>query len=136
MITVVYSYSRLSDGEQRLGDGQRRQDAGVTSWLARHPDHVLDTTLTLRDVGRSGFHGANLRGKGALRRFLDLIRANVVKPGSLLLLESVDRLGRRELREARKTIDEILEAGVTIATFLPEDTFTPAGLNEIGRAHV
>jgi DNA invertase Pin-like site-specific DNA recombinase len=128
---VVYSYSRLSTGEQGEGDGQRRQDDGARAWVARHPGHVLDTALVLRDKGRSGFHGLNAKGKGALARFLALIDAGVVKPGSVLLLESLDRLSRQQIKAARDIIDRILEAGVDIVTFLPEERFTGAGLNDL-----
>jgi DNA invertase Pin-like site-specific DNA recombinase len=51
---------------------------------------------------------------------LESIRTGLVKPGSVLLCESLDRISRQNLDTARETARKILLAGVEIVTFLPE----------------
>ncbi len=131
MSKIAYSYSRFSTGEQAEGDSQRRQDVGVDRWLQQNPEYALDTNLTFKDVGRSGLHGAHLRGSGALRRFLDCIESGVVKPGSVLLLENLDRLSRMNLDNSLQLARSILVKGVDIITFLPLEHFTKKGLDDL-----
>jgi DNA invertase Pin-like site-specific DNA recombinase len=86
--TSAYSYLRLSSDAQRKGDGERRQLEETQAYCVEKGLH-LDATL--RDIGVSGFSGAN-RERGALRRFLDMVRSGRVPRGSHLIVESLDRL--------------------------------------------
>jgi len=66
-------------------------------------------------MGVSAFRGQNLR-EGKLRLFIDAIRENKVPPGSILLIESLDRLTRLTPTQALTVFLEIINAGVTIVT--------------------
>lgn len=109
---LAYSYVRLSSGRQKDGDGERRQD-----WLAQKytEEHGLRLDGTLRDLGLSGYTGAN-RHTGALKAFLEKVRDNKVPEGSLLLVESLDRLSREDVLTALGLFQEIINAGITIVT--------------------
>jgi DNA invertase Pin-like site-specific DNA recombinase len=75
----------------------------------------LDESLAYRDEGRSGFDGTNVR-RGALGRFLAAIDAEEVAPGSVLLVESLDRVSRQDPWDALPIFQLIINAGVTIVT--------------------
>lgn len=128
--TKAYSYVRFSSIAQERGDSLRRQTKGTDDYVQRK-GYVLDTTLHLQDLGVSAFRGANVR-EGALGGFLEAIRQGRVEPGSVLIVESLDRLTRDQLSEALVLFMEILRADVRIATISPEREYTRESLNEIG----
>jgi hypothetical protein len=92
----VLSYIRFSSFPQERGDSIRRQTSLGDAWLNRHPQHTLDATLTLRDLGVSAFRGANLdKEKGDLGKFIHLPKTGRVPKGSILMLENLDRFSRQ-----------------------------------------
>src|SRR5262249_11312853 len=80
---VAYSYVRFSDKKQAKGDSLRRQEALRDAWLARNPRVTLDTSLTLRDLGKSAYSGAhrNNPDRHALALFLRCVETGRVRPG-------------------------------------------------------
>lgn len=128
--TRAYSYIRFSSIAQERGDSLRRQTQGTDAYVQRK-GYVLDSTLHLQDLGISAFRGANVR-EGALGGFLEAIRQGRVDPGSVLIVESLDRLTRDQLSEALVLFMEILRADVRIATLSPEREYTKESLNDIG----
>jgi len=128
--TKAYSYIRFSSIAQERGDSLRRQTKGTDDYVQKK-GYVLDTTLHLQDLGVSAFRGANVR-EGALGGFLEAIRQGRVEPGSVLIVESLDRLTRDQLSEALVLFMEILRADVRIATLSPEREYTKESLNDIG----
>jgi DNA invertase Pin-like site-specific DNA recombinase len=117
----VYSYTRFSSPEQGQGDSQRRQDADARAWADKHG---LPLDESLRDEGLSGYHGHH-RTRGALGRFLAKVEAGLVPPGSVLLVENLDRLGREDVLQALKTVTTILEHEIKIVTLRPyEEEYT------------
>jgi DNA invertase Pin-like site-specific DNA recombinase len=116
-MATVFSYVRMSTRKQLDGDSLRRQLAMSDEWI-RANGHTL-SPIKLHDLGRSGYHGANLGPSGKLALFLSLIEAGRVKPGDILLVEALDRLSRQQYSEAEKVFRSILDAGVTIVTLKP-----------------
>lgn len=119
MLKPVYSYKRWSKGVQREGGSRKRQTNSAEQWVATHEGYYLDTTLSLVDDGKSGFHGRHLKEGGALRAFLDLIQAknSPIPRGSVLYVENLDRLGRgNPVKVALPVFQAILASGVCIAT--------------------
>lgn len=121
----VYSYTRFSTPEQAQGDSHRRQAEGARRWTERKNEeraklglaHVsLDEKLNLYDLGVSAFRGANTGADGALGAFLYACRQGLIPQGSYLLVESLDRISRMTPRKVQRFIDDIVDAGVTIAT--------------------
>src|SRR5688572_21023023 len=94
----VFSYLRFSSPEQARGDSFRRQTEEPERWC-RERGLELDDTLTLHDLGRSAFRGSHAEF-GALRVFLDLVESGRVERGSILLVESLDRLSREAVLDA------------------------------------
>jgi DNA invertase Pin-like site-specific DNA recombinase len=128
MPSKAYSYIRFSTPEQLKGDSLRRQLEGTKAYcLAKRL--TLDESLSLRDLGVSGFKGRN-RTKGALAAFLNAIHEGRVESGSVLIVESLDRLSREEIDTARETVRQILLAEVEIVTLSPERHYSRKSLND------
>jgi DNA invertase Pin-like site-specific DNA recombinase len=91
----AYSYIRMSSPEQARGDSLRRQVERSEQFAAQH-GLVLDKEFRLSDIGKSAYSGENLK-TGALGRFLVAVRAGKIERGSLLIVESLDRLSRQKV---------------------------------------
>lgn len=109
-----YSYIRFSTPEQRKGDSLRRQAEAAEEWASQH-GMVLDNTTRLKDLGLSAYHGVH-KDKGALGGFLELVTKGKIVPGSVLIVESLDRLSREEITEALETFLAIIRRGIKIVT--------------------
>ena len=108
----AYSYIRFSSPEQAKGDSLRRQVEAAEAYAGAH-GLVLDDRLT--DAGLSAWSGAH-RTRGSLGRFMEAIGRGHVDPGSVLIVESLDRLSREPPLEALDQFRAILRAGVEIVT--------------------
>jgi len=120
----VYSYTRCSTLKQLGGDTRRRQLKMSEDWCARH-GLELENSLKLHDHGVSAHKGKNAT-HGRLAVFLKALENGQIVPGSILLVESLDRLSRNEIDEALTLFLGILRRGVTIVTLNPEDVFEPS----------
>lgn len=126
---LVYSYVRFSSTKQSDGDSFRRQVEDGDEWIRKHGHTPAD--IPLHDKGVSAFRGKN-KHTGRLRTFLDLIEAGKVAPGSILLVEHLDRLSRQGVAEALPLFMEILNAGVHIAVLRPyEQLYTKDCMNDL-----
>jgi DNA invertase Pin-like site-specific DNA recombinase len=108
----AYSYMRFSTLEQGKGDSLNRQTTMARAWSDRK-GVPLDTELNLTDKGVSAYRGANAE-TGALGAFLDTVKAGAIPRGSWLLVESLDRISRQVVRKAARTIEDIVDAGITV----------------------
>jgi DNA invertase Pin-like site-specific DNA recombinase len=125
----VYSYIRFSRPEQLKGDSLRRQMDLSKRWCEKN-GYVLDEIFKLHDLGLSAFRGKNA-AVGKLAAFIDAVRAGRVEKGSILLMESLDRLSREQVTKAVRLFLEILELGIVIVTLEPEEWFDYAKLDMI-----
>jgi DNA invertase Pin-like site-specific DNA recombinase len=110
----VFSYLRFSSPEQARGDSFRRQTEEPEIWC-KERGLELDNSLNLRDLGRSAFRGGNAQF-GALRVFLDLVESGRIERGSILLVESLDRLSREAVLDASARLLDLIRAGITVVT--------------------
>ncbi|HXD88757.1 MAG TPA: recombinase family protein, partial [Urbifossiella sp.] len=117
---IAYSYLRFSSPEQAKGDSLRRQTELRDDWLAKS-GAVLDTSLSLRDEGVSAFRGGHRENadRNALAAFLDLVRAKRIARGSYLIVESLDRLTREDIRPALTLLLNLIESGIRVVQLLP-----------------
>jgi len=93
--------------------------------------YTLNTSIKMTDRGLSGFDGENLM-RGKLGRFIELVKQGKVKPGSVLIVESLDRLTRQQVRTALKLFLDILDHDIEIVTLIePYEWFKPDSLNEV-----
>src|SRR5262249_19140625 len=111
--TTAYSYVRFSHPSQAEGDSLRRQteraaaDSLPKGW-------TLDLSLK-PDQGISAFRGKNA-AIGALGQFLKFIELGRVKPGDVLVVESVDRISREGIDSGYDLCKRILKSGVKLVT--------------------
>ena len=118
------SYKRFSLPKQMRGDSDRRQTQLTENYCIRHKLRLIDSYL---DAGLSGFTGANLNDGSALKLLLQAAKLGHFKPGTRLIIESLDRLTRREISTAVRLFLDILDMGLVIVTLIDgEEVFTKA----------
>lgn len=110
----VYSYLRFSDPKQAEGSSADRQAEYARRWAAER-GLALDESLSLRDEGLSAYHQRHVT-QGALGAFLAAIDEGRIVPGSVLIVEGLDRLSRAEPIQAQAQMAQIINAGITVVT--------------------
>ncbi|MGS1033090.1 recombinase family protein [Burkholderia glumae] len=110
----VYSYLRFSDPKQAAGGSVDRQLEYAARWAAER-ELLLDASLSLRDEGLSAYHQRHVK-QGALGVFLRAVEDGHVPPGSVLIVEGLDRLSRAEPLQAQAQLAQIVNAGITVVT--------------------
>jgi len=110
----AYSYIRFSTPHQALGDSLRRQVEKTAAYCLGR-GLILDETM--KDPGLSGYHGRNMKD-GALGSFVERIKMGGIPPGSVLIVEALDRLSRQKPRLAQQHFLEIINNGVKIFTLI------------------
>jgi DNA invertase Pin-like site-specific DNA recombinase len=118
----AYSYARFSTDEQSKGDSLRRQTTMAADYAARH-NLDLDAELTFQDLGVSGFRGKNA-ATGRLGDFIEAVERGVVKQGSVLLVENLDRVSRQAPLDAVMLLNKIVSAGVSVVTLTDSREYT------------
>jgi DNA invertase Pin-like site-specific DNA recombinase len=106
-----YSYQRFSSIKQREGDSLTRQTTAAKQFSIQHG---LTLTETFKDEGVSSFKGKNFSNESALSAFLKLVESGVIEPGSVLILENMDRLSRQSIIPCMTKFLEIINMGVSI----------------------
>lgn len=111
---LVYSYTRFSDPKQAAGHSAERQAAYAQRWASEH-GMTLDASLSLRDEGLSAYHQQHVKS-GALGAFLAAVEQGRIVPGSVLVVEGLDRLSRAEPIQAQAQLAQIINAGISVVT--------------------
>lgn len=124
---VAFSYVRFSSLPQLEGDSRRRQRTLADDYAAEH-DLQLNPAR-FEDLGVSGFTGKHIRG-GALGKFLLAVRQKRILPGSTLLVEGFDRLGRGKVTEQLELLLEIVKAGIRVITLADGQVYDKAALDK------
>jgi len=109
----VYIYIRWSSQKQDKGDSKERQTAACVGHAERKGWTLAEPVFG--DFGVSAWQGDHVK-TGALGRFADRVRSGEITPGSILLVEALDRLSREEWRDARNWLEEMTDLGLRIAT--------------------
>jgi DNA invertase Pin-like site-specific DNA recombinase len=122
MTKRAYSYIRMSTDLQLRGDSLRRQMEASRRYADTHHLHLAEQD-ELRDIGISAFKGDNI-ADGALGGFLRAVRDRKVPPGSVLLVESLDRLSRQEVRRSLSLFLEVINAGIEVHTLTDGRVYT------------
>jgi DNA invertase Pin-like site-specific DNA recombinase len=125
---TAYSYIRFSTTEQQKGDSLRRQ-IELSNIYAEENGLSIDTTLNLRDLGVSAYDGSN-KTKGALGGFIKAVETGIVKSGSYLLVESLDRLSRENVNDALAQFQTIIGNGITIVTLADKKIYSKQSITE------
>lgn len=113
MKTKAISYVRFSTKEQSKGDSYRRQSEATAEYCARKGITLLEDEYF--DSGISAFKGKN-EDEGALSEIIDRSKRGIYPKGTILIVESLDRISRQEINRALRLFLEILENGLDIVT--------------------
>ena len=114
--TLVFSYRRFSSGRQASGHSLERQTESARRWCAEK-GFVLDESLALSDLGVSAYAGDNA-SRGALAGFLAAAESGRTPRGSILLVESLDRLSRAAIPDAMSLLTAIVKSGVRVVSLI------------------
>ncbi|HDY7851894.1 TPA: recombinase family protein [Vibrio vulnificus] len=120
MTKLCYLYSRVSTDEQTRKTGLARQQEKAKAWIAKHGYALADELI---DDGVSAYKGANSQ-HGELGAFIAAVEAGVVQKGSVLIVESFDRISREKPRKALLKFIALLEAGVEVVTMADTRHYT------------
>ena len=116
----AYSYVRMSTEAQLLGDSLRRQVERSNAYAAEHELYLVED---YHDLGVSAFRGANVV-EGKLGAFLRAVKSGKVARGSTLLVESLDRLSRQQVRKSLRLFLDIIDSGINIVTLIDKHIYT------------
>ena len=116
----AYRYHRFSTPEQDQGTSLERQRKS-TKLLVQQKQ--WEEAEVIEDKGLSAWKGDHLR-VGGLGRFTDRVATGEIEPGSILVIENLDRLSREKLKNARRWIEDINEAGIAVAVCSPPSSST------------
>ncbi|QSX35127.1 recombinase family protein [Shewanella avicenniae] len=111
---LLYTYIRFSTQEQAKGHSIERQ-LDYINRVAKEKGLEIDDALTMKDFGLSAYHETNIK-RGALGQFLNAIDEGKVPAGSVLVVESIDRISRANPYQSLKTMIDIINAGITVIT--------------------
>jgi DNA invertase Pin-like site-specific DNA recombinase len=119
------SYIRFSDPSQAEGDSYRRQLAATQAYCKdKELELMSESEYMFFDKGISAFSGKLRDDTTELSRFLSLVKAGDIRPGTTLIVESLDRLSREHVRAALTQFLQLLQAGINIHTLQSKKTYT------------
>jgi DNA invertase Pin-like site-specific DNA recombinase len=118
---ICISYIRFSTPDQIKGNSLTRQLKMSQKYAEEH-GLVVDDRFNYQDLGLSAYHGMH-KEKGALGLLLELIEKREVPQGSVLLIESLDRLSREKVSDALYLFLGILKKGIRIVTLVDQKEY-------------
>jgi DNA invertase Pin-like site-specific DNA recombinase len=119
----------MSTDIQKKGDSRRRQLEASRAYAEANGLELAEDR-ELADIGVSAFRGDNVRD-GHLGWFLRAVESKEVKPGSYLIVESLDRLSREQILVAQSLFLRIIQAGINVVTLVDRRVYR-AGKTELG----
>lgn len=126
---VCFSYARVSSILQTTDDktGIERQ-LETARRVAKEKGWALDETLSIADLGVSGYTGKNLGDTAKLGILLKALKDGKIPASRIMVLEALDRLTRLEIDEAYDQLRDILRAGLEIYIDRGSRHYTKASL--------
>ena len=109
---AAYIYVRYSTPQQEKGVSRERQKELCEAHCKNMGWEVAEV---IEDLGRSAWSGSHL-DSGNLGRFATRVEEGEIPNGSILVVEQLDRLSREKPRKAQRWMENLTEAGVSIAT--------------------
>ncbi|RZP86205.1 recombinase family protein [Vibrio vulnificus] len=110
----VYSYRRFSSPLQEKGTSLARQTKLIEEVASRF-NLEINESLVMTDRGLSAFH-AEHKMRGELGLFLRAVKEGLVKSGSVLIVESLDRLSREDAMTASSDLRDLINHGISVVT--------------------
>jgi DNA invertase Pin-like site-specific DNA recombinase len=117
---LAVSYSRFSDPTQGKGDSEERQADLFAQFCRRH--NLTPVREAFTDRGRSGYTDEH-RKKGRLGQLVALAKDGRFEPGTIIVVEAWDRLGRLRPDKQTELVAELLRTGISIGVCRLDDLF-------------
>jgi DNA invertase Pin-like site-specific DNA recombinase len=113
----AFSYLRLSNPEQARGHGLERQLEATRKYAVEKGWELQEE---MQEVGVSAFRGLG----GKFGAFVKLASEGKLR-GSVLIVESLDRMSREEVKRSAYMFLGIINAGVAVVTLVDGRTYEP-----------
>lgn len=124
-MTKAYSYIRYSDPSQADGQSYARQSRDTRAYCkANGLELAEEAEYQFLDEGISAYSGKLRDDKTDLSRFLGYVQDGTIAKGSVLIVESLDRLSREHVRSALPRFMDLLNNGISIHTLQNKKTYT------------
>jgi DNA invertase Pin-like site-specific DNA recombinase len=117
---LAVSYSRFSDLKQSKGDSEDRQERLFRQFCEIHNLTPLREAFT--DRGRSGYKDEH-RKKGRLGQLVAMAKDGRFEPGTVIVVEAWDRLGRLRPDKMTQLVSELVQTGIGIGVCRLNDVF-------------
>ena len=124
----IYSYRRFSNIRQDKGRSIARQKKLIED-IAEKFNLPVNDDFVMTDQGLSAFHGHHKK-KGAFGLFLAAVENGIVKPGSVLIVESLDRMSREQPFIAQMTLNSLINSGITVVTAVDEKIYSKESMSK------
>ncbi len=124
-MTAAITYKRFSTKAQEGNSSLDRQTIAINAMVKEREWKVVEE---LEDLGRSAWSGDHLKS-GQLGKFKERVDAGEIDPGTVLVVENLDRLSRQNIKKARRWVEEVTEAGIKVAVANKNKVFDEASLS-------
>lgn len=118
----AYSYKRFSSKQQRKGDSLRRQNKLINDYCHQH--NLILSEHNFEDLGVSAFRSTNSHEDSGLGQFLLALQEQKISTPCYLLVESLDRLSRDNVKTAMRQLWSITDYNVTVVTLSDSKQYT------------
>jgi DNA invertase Pin-like site-specific DNA recombinase len=118
---TAVSYSRFSDPKQAAGDSEGRQADLFRDFCLRH--NLTPGPEVYADRGKSGYRDEH-RKKGRLGQLIAAAKDGRFDPGTVIVVEAWDRLGRLRPDKQTALVAELLQTGVAVGVCRLNDVFS------------
>jgi len=127
MTKTAYSYIRFSSAAQQHGRSEARQIEACERYCLENDLKLAENDYRFLDAGVSGWKGDHLGERGQLARFIGLVEDGSIEQGSVLIVESLDRLSREQVTKALSTFLQIISLGIEIVTLIDNKVYRKGG---------
>lgn len=121
-------YIRFSTPKQERGASRERQHELTMGMIATRG---WTPGPPIEDLGRSAWKGEHIR-TGALGRFSEKVRCGDIPPGTILVVEKIDRLSRQGFDVLNDWMREMIGHGLLIATVEDGKVYDADNLRDLG----
>ncbi|WP_429126497.1 recombinase family protein [Aeromonas veronii] len=126
---IAYSYIRFSTARQGAEGkhSHQRQTDRAEQWCSENGYTLAKESY--KDLGVSAWHRSSKRD--GLTALLDAVSTGKIPTGSVILLDSLDRLSRAGIAETRGLIQRIVSAGVSLVDLMTATKIDSSSLNDL-----
>jgi DNA invertase Pin-like site-specific DNA recombinase len=126
----VISYTRFSTRKQSKGTSYARQVEQAQEWCKEN-GYIWDEEDHYKDLGVSAYSGANA-ATGALADLQRHLANGQIAPGTVLIVEALDRITRAALTDAISLLMSLATAGLRIVTLSDGKVWDKKIMNDLG----